>query len=115
MKVKFIPSLIVVALAALIAFSCYQYSSNLFKQAFTAGALISSLVVLFFMLAAQFNNQRTTINIKAISTLATIVNLLLLFLFSGAGSTQAAFVISLCFLMVIYLGLVYSIIQRSIS
>jgi hypothetical protein len=104
-----------VALSSLIAFLCYQYSINLFKQLFTAGALLSSLVFLFFMLAVQFNNQRTTINIKAISTLATIVNLFVLFLFSGAGSTQVAFVISHCFLMVIYLGLVYAISQKSTS
>jgi len=115
MKIKFIPLLIVAALSALTAFSFYKYASNGFKQIFTAGALISFALILFFMLAAKFNNQKTTINIKTISALATITNLLLLFLFSGIESTQASFVISLSFLMVIYLGVVYSIIQRSIS
>lgn len=100
------------ALAALIAFSCYQYSNNLFKHIFTIMASISSLLILFFMLAAQFNDSRTTINIRTTSILAMFVNLLLLFLFSGSDSTLAAFVISLCFLIVIYLGVVYSIVQK---
>ena len=114
MKIKFVPTLIVAALSALIAFSFYEYSSNGFKQLFTAGAFISFAVIFFSMLAARYNNQRTTINIKTISTLATIVNFLLFFLFSGSGSTQSAFFISLTFLMVIYLGIVYAISQKDI-
>lgn len=114
MKINFVPSLIAFALSALIAFSCYEYTSNGFKQIFTMGAFISSMATLFFMFAVKFNNHRTTINIKTVSTLVTIVILFMLFLFAGARSTQAAFVISLSFLMVIYLGIVYAISKEEI-
>lgn len=113
MKVNLIPSVFAIALSALMAYMCYEFSDNSFKNLYTIFAFVSTLLTLLFLLAVDYHNTRTTINIKAISFIELLVGLVLLFIFNSYDSNQKSFIIAMSFLLIIYLGIIYMINQMS--
>lgn len=113
MKLNLIPSVFAIALAALMAYMCYEFSDNSFKNLYTIFAFVSTLLTLLFLLAVDYHNTRTTINIKAISFIELLVGSVLLYIFNSNDSNQKSFVIAMSFLLIIYVGIVYMINQIS--
>jgi len=113
MKINLIPSVFAIAISALLGYLCYEFSDNSFKSVYTGFAFISSLMPILFLIAIEFPSNRTTMNIKAISFIELLVELVLLFIFNSYDSNQKSFIIAMSFLLIIYLGIIYMINQMS--
>ena len=113
MKINLILSVFAIALSALLGYLCYEFSDNSFKSIYTGFAFLSLLVPILFLIAIQFPSNRTTINIKVLSFVDILFSLVLLFIFNSSESNQQAFIIAFLFLIIIYLGIIYTISQIS--
>jgi hypothetical protein len=109
MKINPFFLLVTLMLAALISYTAMVYCQNSFKLLFTILSGVGSLSYLLFLLAINFENTRTTINIKTLSVFFMAINIGLLIYFVGVNRTESSFVIVYSLLLLIYTSIVYSI------
>jgi hypothetical protein len=87
--------LVTLMLAALVSYTAMVYCQNSFKLLFTILSGVGSLSYLLFLLAINFENTRTTINIKTLSVLFMAINVGLLIYFAGVN--RLLFIITVVF------------------
>ncbi len=94
---------------ALVSYACVVYCQNNFKILFASFGSFGSLVYLLFLMAIQFDNIRTSINIKTLTAFFLAINAGLLIYFAGVNTTASAFIIVYTLQLLIYSSLFYSI------
>ena len=101
--------LITLMLAGLISYMAMVFCQNNFKLLFTVLAGVGSFFYLLFLLAINFQNTRTSINIKTLSVFFMAIYVGLLIYFTGVNRTESSFIIIYSLLLLIYTSIVYSI------
>ena len=114
MKLKPFFLLISLLLTAIFAYACNVYCQNNFKTLFIVGSSLGTLVYFIFLIAINYNNSRTSINIKTLSSLFLLINISLLFYFSTENSAESAFIILYSIILLLYTSLVYAICKIKI-
>lgn len=109
MKTNYIYLVIALVMALLISYFCQQYAVNSFKTIYIIGTGMSSFLLLGFLLSIEFPDKRTTINIKALSSLFFLINTIVILFFAFGADAASAYLVITSFLLIIYLGIVYSI------
>lgn len=109
MKLKPFFLLIALLFTALASYACMVYCQNNFKILFVSFGSFGSLVYFLFLMAIQFDNIRTSINIKTLTAFFLAINAGLLLYFAGVNSAASAFIIVYALQLLFYSILVYSI------
>jgi hypothetical protein len=109
MKINSFFLLVSLLLTAIFAYACNVYCQNNFKTLFIVASSLGTLLYFIFLLAINYNNSRTSINIKTLSSLFLLINISLLFYFSAENSDVSAFVILYSIILLLYASLVYAI------
>jgi hypothetical protein len=109
MKINPFYSFVILLLTAIIAYSTSVYCQNNFLLLYTIVGSSVIMVNLLFLFAISFNNIRTSINIKTLSSLFLIINLALLFYFSSENKTKSSFIIVFALMFLIHISIVFSI------
>ena len=109
MKLKPFFLLVILILVALVSYTSMIYCQNSFKLFYTILGSAASFFYLLFLLAINFENTRTSINIKTVSSLFMVINIALLIYFAGANRTESSFIIVYSLLLLLYSIIVYSI------
>jgi 4-amino-4-deoxy-L-arabinose transferase-like glycosyltransferase len=112
MKINPFYFVISLLLSALVAYGTQIYGHNNFKLLYTIFGTLGTLVYFTFFIAAQFNNVRTTINVKTGTSLFLLLNFLMLFYFAGINRTESAFIIGYSLIIVAYASIVYFIAKE---
>jgi hypothetical protein len=103
--------LVSLLLTAIFAYAYNVYCQNNFKTLFIVASSLGTLVYFIFLLAINYNNSRTSINIKTLSSLFLLINISLLFYFSTENSSESAFVILYSIILLLYGSFVYAILK----
>ncbi len=101
--------LIALVLAVIVSYTAVVYCENNFKVLFTVLGGSGSFCYLLFLLAINFENTRTSINIKTLSVLFMAINVGLLIYFTGVNRTESSFVIVYSLILLMYSSILYSI------
>lgn len=112
MKINPFYFLIALLLSALVAYATHIYGYNNFKLLYTIFGTLGTLVYFTFFIAAQFNNVRTTINVKTGTSVFLLLNFFILFYFAGINRTESAFIIGYSLILVVYVSIVYFISKQ---
>jgi hypothetical protein len=113
MKIQPFFLFIALIVTALVVYTCLVYCQNNFKFLYTALGSFGSFIYFLFLIAIQFKNTRTSINIRALSALFFMINTGMLLYFSGVNVTASAFLILYTAHLLLYSSLVYSITKIS--
>jgi 4-amino-4-deoxy-L-arabinose transferase-like glycosyltransferase len=100
------------SLSALVGYAIQTYGHNNFKLLYTIFGTLGTLVYFTFFIAAQFNNVRTTINVKTVTSVFLLLNFLMLFYFAGINRTESAFIIGYSLILVAYASIVYFVAKE---
>jgi len=109
MKLNLFFLFIALLFTALVSYACMVYCQNNFKTLFASFGSFGSLVYFLFLIAIQFDNIPTSINIKAFTTLFLAINAGLLIFFARVDSSASAFIIVYALQLLFYSSLLYSI------
>jgi hypothetical protein len=109
MKINSFFLLVSLLLTAIFAYACNVHCQNNFKTLFIVASSLGTLVYFIFLLAINYNNSRTSINIKTLSSFFLLINISLLFYFSTKNSAESAFVLLYSIILLLYSSLVYAI------
>ena len=109
MKLKPFFLIVTLIITALVSYSSMVYCQNSFKLLYTILGSAASFFYLLFLVAINFENIRTSINIKTLSVLFMAINVGLLIYFAGVNRTESSFVIVYSILLLFYSSIVYSI------
>jgi hypothetical protein len=112
MKINPFYFIIALLFSAIVAYSIQIYCQNNFKLLYTIFGTIGTLVYFTFFIAAQFNNVRTTINVKTGTSVFLLLNFLMLFYFAGVNRTESAFIIGYSLILLAYASIVYFIAKE---
>jgi len=112
MKINPFYFIIALLLSALVAYSIQIYCQNNFKLLYSIFGTLGTLVYFIFFIAVQFNNVRTSINVKTATSVFLLLNLILLFYFAGINRTESAFVIIYSLVLLVYASIVYFISKQ---
>jgi hypothetical protein len=102
-------TIISVILSALISYGFYTYAFEESRILMTIGSFITMIVPLIFMLSIQFELPRTTLNIRAVSSVFLIFFIILNFLGVIVNLSMPLYIISSGILLCIFLILLTSI------
>jgi len=109
MKINFVQAFIAIALSALIAYGLYSFHNGGNKILLCAGSFVFLSVSLILSFGINFEQSRTTTNIRVLSgfffTIALIINLL----FNFISFSVASYIVTNGILLLIYILIVYSI------
>jgi prepilin signal peptidase PulO-like enzyme (type II secretory pathway) len=112
MKINPFYFVISLLLSALVAYGTQIYGQNNFKLLYTIFGTLGTLVYFTFFLAAQFNDVRTTINVKTGTSVFLLFNFIMLFYFASIDRTESAFVIFYSLVLLVYASIVYLISKQ---
>lgn len=113
MKINFVLTLIAISISALFAYALYSISNSENKLLLCGGGFIFISITLITTIAAQFNGERTTLNIKALSGIFFTIGLISHLVYAFISFSPAVYIIPAGLLVLVYMSLVYSIGKNS--
>jgi len=115
MKTNVFFTFLSLALASVISFSAWRYAANGFVLFYSIGYGFLFFLVFLLLFALRFNNQRTNINVKTICLGFTFVLVALMIIFGFPFAAINAFIIVNSLAFLVFLGLVYFVVQNGIE
>ena len=109
MKINSSFTIISIILSALISYGFYSYASEESKNLITIVSFISMVIPLIFMLCIQYELPRTTMNIRAISSVFLMLFIFLNFLEVIVKLSTPLYIVSSGILLCVFLILLTSI------
>lgn len=110
MKIKIIPSIIAIAISALVSYGIYSISRNSLDNTLLAtGCGVMSLFTLVTALGIQFKQPRATANIKIVSLIFFVIALVSNLIFAFWVPSQPAYIIVNGLLLLVWLLVVYGL------
>tara|TARA_B110000285_G_C15078580_1_gene592162 strand:+ start:816 stop:1160 length:345 start_codon:yes stop_codon:yes gene_type:complete len=110
MKLKIVPALIVLAIAALIAYSMYSFTIGQNKIIIALGSFLFTAITLLSAIGVSYEKKRTGTNIRALAMLFFFIALLSNIGFVNFPFSQALYIITNGILALIFILIVYFIV-----
>jgi hypothetical protein len=111
MKLTFIPTIIAIGIAALIAYGFYSFHSSDNKILLSAGSFVLLALPLVLAIGANFTLPRTTANIRIVSGIFFIALFASNLTFSFCSFSTPLYIIINSILLMIFTLIIYSIIR----
>jgi len=109
MKLKLVPALIALAIAALIAFAMYSFTTGLNKQLIALGSFLFVAVTLFSAIGVSYDHKRTGTNIRALAMVFFFIALISNIGFVYFSFSQALYIITNGILLLVFILISYTI------
>ncbi|MEX0598861.1 MAG: hypothetical protein WD512_20425, partial [Candidatus Paceibacterota bacterium] len=109
LKINFVQTIIAVALSGLIAYGLYNFHNGENKILLSIGSFVFLSVTLALNIGVNFEQPRTTINIRVVSGIFFAVALISNLIFNFFNFSKAFYIITNGILFLIYILIVYSI------
>lgn len=109
MKINFVQTIIAIAVSALIAYGLYHYHNNENQMLLGIGSFVFLSVTLALSIGVNFEQPRTTTNIRVVSGIFFAVALISNLIFNFLSFSKASYVITNGILILIYSLIAYSI------
>jgi hypothetical protein len=109
MKINFAQTIIAIAISALIAFGLYTFHHGENKMLLSGGGFLFLSVSLILSLGVNFEEPRTTSNIKVVSGIFFFVALISNLIFNFLTFSEASYIIINGLLILSFILIVYSI------
>ncbi|MFM7671937.1 MAG: hypothetical protein ACKO6Q_05015 [Bacteroidota bacterium] len=114
MKVNIVPSLVSLGLSLLLAYGFYELGHEPTRLIHTIGGGLFMLTALTFLIGVQFENPRTTTNVRTLSSVFFLTALLSHVLFSLTSFSISLYIITEGILIMIYILMVYSLSKADV-
>lgn len=112
MKIDFVKTIIAIAVSMLIAYGFYSFHHSENSQLLVATSFIELLLSGFFVLGLRFEQDRTTANVRLVTSIFFIVFLMTNIVFSFFEFSKQAYIIINGLLMLSCILIVYSLLKN---
>ena len=109
MKINFIPTIIAIALSALVAYGCFSLRQDNFNNLLGIGCFVMMSIATALTLGLGFESSRTTTNIRVLSAIFTLIFLASNLIFCFISFSVPTYIITNGILLLIFILLTYSI------
>lgn len=109
MKINFVQTIIAIVLSALIAYGLYNFHNGENKMLLSAGSFIFLSISLILSIGVNFEQSRTTTNIRVVSGIFFAIALASNLIFSFLKFTTPSYVIINGILLLVFILIAYSI------
>jgi len=109
MKIKFVQTIIAIALSALITYGLYNFHNGENQILLSIGSFVFLSVTLVLSIGVDFEKSRTTTNIRTVSGIFFTVALISNLIFNFISFSEPSYIIINGILLLIYLFMIYSI------
>lgn len=109
MKINFVQTLIAIAVSALIAYGLYHFNNGENQILLSIGSFVFLSVTLALSIGVNFEQPRTTTNIRIVSGIFFAVALISNLIFNLLNFSGPSYVITNGILILIYVLIAYSI------
>lgn len=109
MKINFVQTIIAIAVSALIAYGLYSFHNGENKILLSAGSFVFLSVSLILSIGVNFEQSRTSTNIRVLSGIFFAIALISNLIFNFLSFSEATYIITNGILFLIYILIVYSI------
>lgn len=109
MKINFVQTIIAIAVSALIAYGLYNFHNGENQMLLSIGSFVFLSVTLALSIGVNFEQSRTTTNIRVVSGIFFAVALISNLIFNFLGYSQPSYIITNGILLLIYVLIAYSI------
>ena len=99
----------------LVGYTFYTFTSNNFKLLYAILAGFGSWVYFMYMFVVNNSDVRKNINCKALSSIFLLIHLIIMVIYLFPERRMETFVILFIFKMLVYLGLLYGLLQKQNS
>lgn len=110
MKLKFVPALIALAMAALIAFGMYSFTIGLNKELIGLGSFLFVAVTLISAIGVSYDYKRTGTNVRALAMVFFFIALISNIGFVYFPFSQVAYIITNGILLLVFILISYYIV-----
>jgi FtsH-binding integral membrane protein len=111
MKIDFIKTAIALGVSTIIAYGFYSFHHTENSQLLVVTSFIELFIASFFVLGLRFELNRTTSNVRVVSTIFFFVFLLANIFFSLISFSQQSYIISNGLIILIGVLIVYSLVK----
>jgi len=112
MKVSTIPSLIAIAIAALIAYGFYSFNDNSNKILLSLGSFLLLGITLVSIIGVRYNSYPSAVNSRSLSVVFFLLALVSHLVFSFVEFTISAYIVTHGILFLLYILLIYYVTRR---
>jgi hypothetical protein len=109
MKINFVQTIIAIAVSALIAYGLYHFHNGVNQMLLSIGSFVFLSVTLALSIGVNFEQSRTTTNIRVVSGIFFAVALISNLIFNFLSFSEPSYVITNGILILIYVLIAYSI------
>lgn len=109
MKINFVQTLIAIAVSALIAYALYHFHNGENQMLLCIGSFVFLSVTLVLSIGVNFEQSRTTTNIRVVSGIFFAVALISNLIFNFLSFSEPSYVITNGILILFYVLIAYSI------
>ena len=109
MKINFVQTIIAIAVSALIAYGLYHFHNGENQMLLSIGSFVFLSVTLALSISVNFEQPRTTTNIRVVSGIFFAVALISNLIFNFLSFSEPSYVITNGILILIYVLIAYSI------
>jgi hypothetical protein len=109
MKLNFVPTIIAIALSALIAYGLYSFHDSENKILLSLGSFVFLVTTLVIAIGVNFEQPRTTTNIRVVSGIFFVIALASNLIFSFFTFSTPSYLITNGILLLIFALIAYSI------
>ena len=109
MKLNFVQTIIAIALSLLIAYGLYSFHDSENKILLSLGSFIFLATTLIITIGVNFEQSRTTTNVRVVSGIFFLIALITNLIFSFFTFSTPSYIITNGVLLLIFLLIVYSI------
>lgn len=109
MKINFVQTIIAIAVSALIAYGLYNFHNGENKMLLSIGSFVFLSVTLALSIGVNFEQSRTSTNIRVASGIFFAVALISNLIFNFLSFSKPSYVITNGILILIYILIAYSI------
>ena len=111
MKLNFVPTLIAISISSLIDFGLFSIHDNENKFLLSVGSLVFLAVTLIIAIGVDFEQPRTTANLRVVSGIFFLIAIISNVFFSFIVFSPSSYIITNGLLLLIFILITYSIIK----
>ncbi len=109
MKINFVQTIIAIAVSALIAYGLYSFHDGENQILLSVGSFVFLSVTLVLSIGVNFEQSRTTTNIRVVSGIFFAIALISNLIFNFLSFSEPSYIITNGILLLIYVLIAYSI------
>jgi hypothetical protein len=113
MKINIVFLFLSFFLSIIIGYAAYTFSSNDFKLFYVISGTSALSIYFFSATALRHADTRKTINLRAVSSIFILIQMLIMFFYSSAGHMIQGFIIWTSLIIIAFFFIAYTILGKN--